>query len=56
MKPQALIEAEQKMQAAKAAYINAKSKRAMRDAGEDFEFWSNKAAMLQVMADKGMLA
>jgi len=56
MKPTALIDAEAKMQAARAVYVNAKSKAAIRNAADDFEFWSNKAAMLDVMWKKGMLS
>jgi hypothetical protein len=45
-----LAEAVTKMEQARAAYKAAKSRRAMRDAAEELEFWSNKAAMLAVMA------
>ena len=39
----------EKMQQAKAKWDAAKTKKANRDAREDFEFWSDKAAMLEVM-------
>ena len=54
-KPTNLVEAEQKATAAKLAADSAKSKRALRDAMEDLEFWSSKAAMLDVMFRKGMI-
>lgn len=53
--PAVLIEAVAKMNEAKAKYAAAKSKRAINDAYDDIEFWSNKAAMLDVMAKRGML-
>ena len=40
------------MQCAKAKWDAAKTKKEMREAREDYEFWSNKAAMLEVMSRK----
>jgi hypothetical protein len=54
-KPTNLVEAEQKAAAARAACAAAKTKRATRDAMEDLEFWTNKAAMLGVMFQRGMI-
>jgi hypothetical protein len=48
-----LKHAVEQMQAARARYQAATTKRTMRDAAEDLEFWSNKAAMLEVMVRKG---
>ena len=42
------------MQAARARYQAAKTKRALRDGAEDLEFWTNKAAMLGVVVEKKM--
>ena len=49
---EALRQAMENMQTAKTAWDAAKTKKAMRDAREDFEFWSDKAAMLEVMSRK----
>lgn len=54
-KPANLVEAEEKTALARLAYHLAKSRRAARAALEDLEFWSNKAAMLHVMWERGML-
>lgn len=40
------------MQAAKIRWDAAKTKKAMREAREDYKFWSNKAAMLEVISRK----
>jgi hypothetical protein len=54
-RPSNLIEAEQKTEAARAATKAAKSRKAIREALEDLEFWSNKLAMLSVMHQRGMI-
>lgn len=54
-KPENLIEAEAKTAAAQVAAKTATGKKAIREALEDLEFWSNKAAMLDVMFRKGMI-
>lgn len=54
-KPTNLIDAEERYDAARMAYHVAKSQRAMRDAGEDVTFWSDKLTMLRLMLEKGML-
>ena len=51
-----LKHAVEQMQAARARYQAATTKRALRDGAEDLEFWSNKAAMLDVMVRKGCAA
>ena len=47
-----LKHAVEQMQAARAVYQAAKGKRALQEAASDFEFWSSKAAMLDVMVQK----
>lgn len=54
-KPQNLVDAESELRLAQLRYHLAKSNRAMRDAREDIDFWSDKAAMLTVMFEKGMI-
>jgi hypothetical protein len=54
-KPTNLVEAEKKTELARQACKAASSKRAIRDALEDLEFWSNKAAMLSTMFQRGMI-
>ena len=54
-KPQNLVDAESELRLAQLRYHLAKSNRAMRDAREDIDFWSDKVAMLSVMFEKGML-
>ena len=51
-----LKHAVEQMEAARTRYQAAKTKRALRDGAEDLEFWSNKAAMLDVMVRKGFAA
>ena len=53
-KPQNLIDAEESLRIARLRYHVAKSNRAMRDAREDVDFWSNKVAMLTIMLEKNM--
>ena len=54
-KPQNLVAAESELRLAQLRYHLAKSNRAMRDAREDIDFWSDKVAMLSVMFEKGMI-
>lgn len=54
-KPQNLVDAESELRLAQLKYHLAKSNRAMRDAREDIDFWSDKVAMLSVMFEKGMI-
>ena len=54
-KPTNLIEAEAAADAARAAVKQATTKRAISAALEDLEFWTNKAAMLSVMFQRGMI-
>ena len=54
-KPQNLVDAERELRLAQLRYHLAKSNRAMRDAREDIDFWSDKATMLTVMFEKGMI-
>lgn len=51
-KPQNLVDAESELRLAQLRYHLAKSNRAMRDAREDIDFWSDKVAMLSVMFEK----
>lgn len=55
-KPQNLVDAENNLRIARLRYQIAKGNRAMHDAREDVDFWSDKVAMLAVMLEKGMLA
>ena len=55
-KPQNLVDAENSLRIARLQYQVAKSNRAMRDARENVDFWSDKVAMLTIMYDKRMLA
>jgi hypothetical protein len=54
-KPQNLVDAENSLRIARLQYHVAKSNRAMRDAREDVDFWSDKVAMLTLMFEKEML-
>lgn len=54
-KPQNLVDAESELRLARLRYQVAKSNRAMREAREDVDFWSDKVAMLTVMFEKGMI-
>jgi len=54
-KPQNLIDAENSLRIAQLKYHVAKSNRAMRDAREDMDFWSDKVAMLTIMFNKEMI-
>lgn len=54
-KPQNLVDAESELRLARLRYQIAKSNRAMREASEDVDFWSDKVAMLTVMFDRGMI-
>ena len=54
-KPQNLIDAENSLRIARLQYHVAKSNRAMREAREDVDFWSDKVAMLNVMLEKGLI-
>ena len=53
-KPQNLVDAESELRLARLRYQVAKSNRAMRDAREDVDFWSNKVAMLALIFERGM--
>lgn len=54
-KPQNLLEAEQAVETAKLRYHVAKSQRAMREAREDLDFWTNKRDMLDLMYRNGLI-
>ena len=54
-KPQNLVDAESELRLARLKYKLAKSDRAMREARENVDFWSNKVSMLSVMFEKGMI-
>ena len=54
-KPQNLVDAESSLRIARLQYQVAKSNRAMRDARENVDFWSDKVAMLTIMFEKGMI-
>ena len=54
-KPQNLVDAENSLRIARLQYHVAKSNKAMREAREDVDFWSDKVAMLNVMFEKNMI-
>ena len=54
-KPQNLVDAESELRLAQLKYHLAKSNRAMREARENVDFWSDKVSMLTVMFEKGMI-
>jgi len=54
-KPQNLIDAENELRRCTLQYKVAKSQKAMREAREDVDFWSDKVAMLTIMYEKGMI-
>lgn len=54
-KPQNLVDAESELRLARLRYQVAKSNRAMREARENVDFWSDKVSMLTVMFEKGMI-
>ena len=54
-KPQNLIDAENELRRCNLQYKVAKSQKAMREARENVDFWSDKVAMLTIMFEKGMI-
>lgn len=53
-KPQNLVDAENELRICRLKYHVARSNRAMRDAREDVDFWSDKVAMLTLIFERGM--